>query len=324
MSKRGREMKNVHIALTATPNYLRLALIAIGSVIERASQPVTVHLLADNLTDSARRITEAACAQVQGTTLVWHDLSDVLPSDDGSNYPRAVLARLLLPKLVDEKVLYLDGDTIAFSDICPLFKMDLKGNPIAAVRDFIFLNLYVRLQHNPPLLRHRVNLMNPFPVHDYFNSGVLLMDCRQIRRDPELLDSVTDMKSAMKYEYPDQDHLNYIFKGRTLLIDPMWNSIDGRIWHVKRIARATLPEDLVHKVALPKIVHLLGSEPWLPIDKKLWKKTSFLFRILPMIIRYRINAFRISQPYRKAARTENILSYPPPKGMEVQTTKSVS
>ena len=316
-------MKDVQIALATDPNYLRLALIAMGSVIERASQPVTVHFLADSLTDSAREITEAACAQVRGTKLVWHDLTDILPTDIGSVWPKTILARLFLPKLVDEKVLYLDADTMTFSDICPLFKMDMNGNPIAAVRDFVFLNRCMRLKSCPQTLEYLTNLMNPYPVHDYFNSGVILMDCCKIKRDHRLLDSITDMKLTTKYEKtdqgecPDQDHLNYIFKGRTLLIDPMWNSLYGRIWHTKRIAKATLPEDLVHKAALPKIVHILDDpEPWLPIDAKLWTKTSFLFRKLPMLIRYRINAFRISLPFRKVARAlkqENILYYPPPK-----------
>ena len=301
-------MTEVQVALAADRNYLRLALVAMGSLIEKASRPVTVHFLADSLTGAARDVVEVACAQVPGTKLVWHDVSGILPTDYvptdyyGKSWPRSILARLHLPEVVKGRVLYLDSDTMTFSDVSPLFDLDLGDNLIAAVRDFGLLNFLLRLNHDPHRLEMKSQLISPYPVHDYFNSGIVLMDCDRIRRDRALLSAITNMYLEAKHE-GDQDHMNHWFRGKTLLLDPAWNSFYGRIRHNVRIAKATLPENLVHSSAKPRIVHFVyDPRPWASIEPAQWTKTSFLLRILPMLIRYRLNAARLLRPVGRAAR----------------------
>lgn len=307
-------MTEVQVALAADRNYLRLALVAMGSLIEKASRPVTVHFLADGLTDAARDVAEVACAQVPGTKLVWHDVSDILPTDyDGKSWPRVVLARLHLPEVAKGRVLYLDSDTMTFCDVSPLFDLDLGDNLIAAVRDFGLLNFLLRLKHDPRRLEMKSQLLSPYPVHDYFNSGIVLMDCDRIRRDETIFSAITNMDLAAQHD-SDQDHLNHWFRGKTLLLDPAWNSFYGRIRHNVRIAKATLPKNLVHSADRPKIVHFVyDPRPWASIEPAQWTRTSFLLRILPMLIRYRLNAARLLRPVGRAAkamRRQDLLARP--------------
>ena len=296
-------MAKIQIALATNMNYLRLALVAMGSVIEKATRPVTVHFLADSLTNAAKDLVEVACAQVPGTELVWHDVSDILPMDyDESSWPRVVFARLHLPEVVKGRILYIDSDTMTFSDVCPLFDLDLGDNLIAAVRDFGLLNFLLRLKHEPHRLEMKSQLVSPYPVHDYFNSGIVLMNCDRIRRDRAIFSAITNMDLAARHD-SDQDHLNHWFRGKTLLLDPAWNSFYGRIRHNVRIAKATLPENLVHSATKPRIVHFVyDPRPWASIEPAQWTRTSFLLRILPMLVRYRLNAARLLRPVRRAAR----------------------
>ena len=265
------------------------------SAIRRASRPATVHFLGDGLTSAARKALETVCRATAGTRLVYHDVSDILPSSFVSHHhwPRTVLARLHIPHLAEGRVLYIDSDTLTLCDVAPLFDMDLGGNPIGAVRDFGQLDDVLRKHINMYRLKVMTDLMDPLPIHDYFNSGVLLMDCNTIRSDPDLLGYMTDIERAKKHEFPDQDFLNLVMKGRVTFLDPCWNSFSGRAKYVSKVAADVLPPDLAHRPKFPRIAHFVyGLKPWKPVERSYWRKTSFLFRHLPLIARYRLAARR--------------------------------
>ena len=288
-------MRTIQIALATDSAYLRLALTAMDSAIRRASRPVTVHFLGDGLTSAARRALETVCRATAGTRLVYHDVSDILPASYASHLhsSRTVLARLHIPHLAEGRVLYIDSDTLTLCDVAPLFDMDLRGNPIGAVRDFGLLDDVLRKHINMYRLKVMTDLMDPQPVHDYFNSGVLLMDCNTIRSDPKLLGDMTDIERAKEHELPDQDFLNHVMKGRVTFLDPCWNSFSGRAKYVSRVAADVLPPDLAHRPKPPRIAHFVYDlKPWNPIERRQWRKTSFLFRQFPLIARHRLAARR--------------------------------
>ena len=301
----GRGMRGVQISFAADMGYLRPTLAAMASVIARASRPVTVHLLGDSLPDAAVAAAEMVCAQRPGHRLVHHDVSELLSElPREGKWPRAALARLRIPSLIEGRVLHLDGDTMAFADVAPLFDLDLCGKAVAAVRDLDQLHW---MWKETPVGRSRLpvvsELMAPHPIHDYFNSGVLLMDADAIRADAGLLQSVEDMDRASGMEYPDQDHLNMVFKGRTAFLDPSWNVLYGRSRHAMRVARAVLPAELVHDSATLRIAHYTHDpKPWKRVGFDRWSKTSFVFRLLPNLARYRVNARWLLSPLEGALR----------------------
>lgn len=287
-------MSTIQIALAADSAYLRLALTAMDSAIRRASRPVTVHFLGDCLTNAARSALDTVCRATIGTKLVYHDVSDILPTSFVNLHrSRTALARLHIPRLAEGRVLYIDSDTLTLCDIAPLFDMDLHGNPIGAVRDFGLLDDVLRKHINMYRLKVMTDLMDPQPIQDYFNSGVLLMNCNTIRSDIDLLIDMTDIERAKEHELLDQDFLNSVMKGRVTFLDPCWNSFSGRAKYVSRVAADVLPPDLAHRPKPPRIAHFVyGLKPWKPIERRNWRKTSFLFRQFPLIARYRLAARR--------------------------------
>ena len=296
-------MRDVQISLTTDMGYLRPTLVAMASAIEKASRPVSVHLLGDGLADAAVEIAEAVCAETSGTTLVHHDLSNILPEALGSGrWPRTAMGRLRIPTLTQGRVLHLDGDTMTLADIAPLFDLDLHDNAVAAVRDYT--PLYWILKKSPAQrswLPDMTELMSPYPIHDYFNSGVLLMDADCIRSDGDLLGKFADTELVQRLQFPDQDLLNIALKGRTSFLHPRWNMFYGRTRHMNRVLRAALPRELVHGPLAPGIVHFAHDpKPFNPIERRHWRKTSFLFRFLPMLVRYRLNARRLLCPVEDA------------------------
>ena len=298
-------MRDIQISLATDAGYLRPTLVAMASVIEKASRPVTVHLLGDGLSDAAVEIAETVCAETPGTALVHHDVSDMLPEEfESEHWSRAAMGRLRIPTLTEGRVLHLDGDTMTFVDIAPLFDLDLHDDIVAGVRDFAPLHW---ISKDSPMGRSRLpillELMSPYPIHDYFNSGVLLMDTDRIRSDGTLLGMLADTKLAQRLYYPDQDLLNIALKGRAAFLHPRWNAFYGRTGHIGRVARAALPPELVHGPSSLGIAHFIYEpKPFNAIRRKHWKKTSFLFRLLPMLMRYRLNARRLLHPVEDAFR----------------------
>jgi len=75
--------------------------------------------------------------------------------------------RLMIPKLINQdRVLYLDADIIVNGSLRDFYYSDLENTPVGVVRDYCTMQTF------------------PFPYLDesvsknYFNSGVLLIDCR--------------------------------------------------------------------------------------------------------------------------------------------------
>ncbi len=58
----------------------------------------------------------------------------------------------------------------------------------------------------------------------YFNAGIICMNLDNIRKNGSLFQQVIDyLNDNPRTWLPDQDALNAIFSGKTLLIDEKWN-----------------------------------------------------------------------------------------------------
>ena len=127
------------------------------------------------------------------------------------------------------------------------------------------------------------------------------MDADRIRSDGVLLETLADMDLARRLYYPDQDLLNMALKGRTAFLHPRWNVLYGRTGHISRVAKAALPPELVHGPLSIGIAHFVyDPKPFNPIERRHWRKTSFISRLLPMLVRYRLNARRLLRPVEEA------------------------
>lgn len=111
-------------------------------------------------------------------------------------------ARMFLPQLLPggvDRILYLDGDTLAVQDISGLYNTDLTGVSLAAVEDC------VNRQY-----RTRLGLSADTP---YINAGVLLFNIAELRRTiPENWPEVY-FRHGVVYAMADQDVLNLMVAG---------------------------------------------------------------------------------------------------------------
>ena len=258
-------MDRIQLALVTDMPFLRPTLVAMMSTIAHASRPVCVCLFGIDLSEHARKVIDAACGLFPGTELIFHDISEQIAEIPSDRQPKKCLAGpLLVPGLSSGRILYLDSDTIACGDISPLFDLDLNGNPIAAVRDYGILNDIRRnVAIEQEYFHVLANLMEPHPVIDNVNSGVVLMDCDLLRETGEVDDGMVGRDKMKDFGVDDQYILNATFKGRITFLGPEWNCIWGRVLQGRRISKAVLPPGDRPRWARPRIIHFKdGVKPW--------------------------------------------------------------
>ncbi len=100
---------------------------------------------------------------------------------------------------IPHKVVYLDTDTIVNGDLNELFKINIDNYELACVDD-----LY--------------NWLNPYrwKVKHYFNSGVLLLNMKEIRKT-KLFKKSRELVANKKMISPDQDALNFLVRKKLVL-----------------------------------------------------------------------------------------------------------
>jgi lipopolysaccharide biosynthesis glycosyltransferase len=172
-----------------------------------------------------------------------------------SEFTVAMWYRIFLPDLVPDadRILYLDVDTLATDSLAPLLEVDLEGNYVGAVTN-------VFLEHH----RHRPRDLGLAGPEVYFNSGVLLMNLDEMRRDgcPAALRDYA-IENGDRIEWPDQDALNVVLGGKRVPLHPRWNAMNSLRfpWSEEVFGRDAVQEAL----ARPAIRHFEGpghNKPW--------------------------------------------------------------
>ena len=127
--------------------------------------------------------------------------------EDGPNYKcrwsYMSMMRLALAKMLpgEDKVLWLDCDTIVDGDISELFELDINGMYFAGAKE----------------------TKKSFDDFGYINTGVLLMNLAEIRHSG-IDDKLIRMVNTHELECPDQDAINALSHGRMLFIGSKYNA----------------------------------------------------------------------------------------------------
>lgn len=158
--------------------------------------------------------------------------------------------RILIPDILSnlDKVLYLDADLFVNLDILELWNIHLDNYCLGAVKDIDILNQsLVALPITKGELRY----------DEYFNSGVLLMNLKEIRIHGNMKDEIVNyLISHPESDLPDQDALNVVYKRRVKFIDPKYNRF---IRTIRQNNEIQLKECIYHYVGTVSILSHLNE-----------------------------------------------------------------
>lgn len=201
--------------------YVGILGISILSLLEnnQKEEDIRVYIVDDDISEDNRLKIEGIFEAYHRPLPLWkkiRSLSEVLGMElYEDRFSETQFARLLLEEIIEEtedRILYLDCDTIVNRSLAELWNMDLQGNVGAVLAD-AFSALY---RKNIGLKRN--DLM--------FNSGVILIDMLKWREENighQLRAFVRSHNG--KVQQGDQGVLNAVLNGKVCLLSPEYNWI---------------------------------------------------------------------------------------------------
>lgn len=255
-----------HIVYFFDRGFEPCTLVSLVSVLDQTPGPLRITLHPTEPHDGlARDVATIATAYPAAELDIRNvDLSPWQHLPEG-RLPLAARSRLLLPRLHEGRVIYLDGDAIARKSLRPLWEVPLDGACIGAcLAPGVTVNL-ARAKRDAKMaekLAKRSRRLDGIDMARYFNNGVMVLDLDRIV-ETGLDRRMTDIDETVDYTSRDQDFMNVVFRDHTKLIDPTWNS--G--WGNPRTANAYVPAATRDAFAAsrddPAILHFTGFEkPW--------------------------------------------------------------
>jgi lipopolysaccharide biosynthesis glycosyltransferase len=195
--------------------------------------------------------------------------------------------RLLIPYLLVDykKALYFDVDMIVRTDVADLFDIELNEKLIAAVRD-VGVSWYYSPEHTEDINFLYSVLLNLKHPDEYFNDGMLVWNIERFRSTISMQE-LFDLVVSREWQVHDQDILNYLAEGKTLLLPFEWDFMRCDDWAVH------LPEDLRKEYIAaeqnPKILHYkpwINSQRFIHYFELFWNyavKTPFIDTIIDRV-----------------------------------------
>ncbi|MDD3288182.1 MAG: glycosyltransferase [Alphaproteobacteria bacterium] len=247
----------VRVVLCADDGFLKQASVALASLLCSMTSKIEVYLITTMGEANIARI--SAVAEHFGCALkviaVDREREEKLPASTmwGKN-STAPYWRLWLPDYLPEldRVIYLDCDLIVRRDLMELWSFDLGTQFVAACRDPIGFDV-------PGLAQDCGG--------DYFNTGVLLINLAQWRKEQisaKALAVAADFEAQnYSYQFHEQSPLNKAINGRWTVISPTWNYNDdicnkAAYFNLDANDLAQISED-------PAIYHFrTNKKPWFP------------------------------------------------------------
>ncbi len=170
-------------------------------------------------------------------------------------YTKATYYRFFIPELFPnfDKGLYLDCDIVMTSDVSELYHTELYDNYIAAIPEEFITDVEVFGIYSEKVLG--------VPRQVYFNAGILVMNLDIMRKD-NLKEQFASLLEKVTYRVAqDQDYLNVICYGKTVILDKTWN-------------RTPMP--YADRSVTPKIAHYkINFKPWkfdgIPYGELFWQ-----------------------------------------------------
>lgn len=152
-------------------------------------------------------------------TLTWIQVNPAIfeAAPVAKQYPQEMyyrlLASILLPDSLD-KIIYIDPDILVINPVRPLWETLLGESVFAAASHSSIFEII-----------NDVNMVRLRKDHNYYNTGILLMDlvkARKVVKAEDIYDCVRERMALLIL--PDQDVFNLLYGAYTLqLDDTIWN-----------------------------------------------------------------------------------------------------
>lgn len=218
--------KIVPIFFATDDNYIPFVGVAIKSLLDNASKDnfYNIHILTSSGISSQcedllkKHLTPNSSLIIDYVDLYIKKIEKNLFNTLRDYYTLSIFYRLFIADLYPtySKAIYLDCDIVVLGDISKLYNIDIENNIFGVVVDDVINN-------NSEFCNYARNGVGVDPKK-YFNSGVLLIDLNNYRRE-NVLNRFVYLLTTFNFKTaaPDQDYLNVICKDKVKYLDRCWD-----------------------------------------------------------------------------------------------------
>ena len=249
--------QQINVAFTIDNNFPMFTMLLMESILNNndSNSDYKFWVVENNVSDkNKKKMEKYVKSRNQQIEFIHFDTKDI---DQGTNFftfsagaiTPIAMARIMLPNLMPKdvhRVLYLDSDMLATTDISELYNTDLGKYTVGMVRNTVPSDVLL------------YNFKN-----GYHNSGLILMDldkCRKENSPKQMMDYLYSHRKLFiyvpgdhlkeYYKYPDQDLINIVWDGKIKTLEKRWNN------------QAIRGSSMVN-VLKSGIIHYIGSsKPW--------------------------------------------------------------
>lgn len=255
----------IPIVLSTDAQYAPWAATTVHSIVHHASiwYKYDICILHENLPESVQCSLKSIVSKKNNCTLHFIDAAKYMNRKVfvSCHLSRAAYYRLCIPDIFKQvdKILYLDTDVIVLDDLSKLYRTDLKKNLIGAVIDYGMYRILTGTDQVRKLRYYRKGCR----AFD-FNSGVLLMNLKQMRLENFTSRCFDLLDKIKKPLFHDQTILNIAARGCVHFLPEKWNTdwrytLDKYKKTLQPLAQKWCREIFTKR----KILHYLSpTKPW--------------------------------------------------------------
>lgn len=209
--------EEMNIAININQAFVDITVVMIRSLLANNRCSINIFILNNDLSDEDIISINEQLKEFKDFNIIDVKVNDEIFPKENSNFAdrwgKQAFYRLLIAEVLPisvKRILYLDADIIINGSLKELYDVDLRGNYIAACSDTEVCDYFT-------MDRLCLNKANT-----YLNAGVILFDLETIRKDEIMtMDKLIHILDEYqgKLLFWDQDILNLLFYGHTLVID---------------------------------------------------------------------------------------------------------
>ncbi|KFX02783.1 hypothetical protein KP22_17740 [Pectobacterium betavasculorum] len=210
--------KNVfNIAYGIDRNFIFGAAISATSIIINNTKPLAFHFFMDHIDDEIIHQFESMANKFNVNIHLYQVNTQLLSDLPDKKWPCSAYFRLVAFDYLDDQVdtlLYLDADVMCKGSINDLYELRFGKNICAIVPDII----ETREQCATRLARPEIK-------ESYFNSGIMFTHLKSWADNQLTERTLSFIKENTSLKYPDQDALNILLYGKTIILPRKFNCI---------------------------------------------------------------------------------------------------
>lgn len=215
--------KNIPIFFACDDNFVKFTMISLSSIMDNASKDYhyDIHVLYTNISEEMK--SKMLLMKNENFSVEFNDCTDYLKSINDKlpirdYYSKTTYYRLFIPEMFPniDKAIYIDSDTIVLGDISEFYNHDIKNYYVGACNEQAMVQTDVFGTY--------VEEVCGVSRHEYFNAGILLINCDMFRKKM-LLDEFVKLLHTYDFRVTqDEDYLNVMCHGNVYWIDNSWNT----------------------------------------------------------------------------------------------------